>query len=478
MKFSRTIRLLLLLLGMNLWAAAQDDSASPQQPAPAPAPAFGQNAPILNPENPPISGLDQPSLEMRTATRSFISPGLQVSESADTNPNNELGVSSVKSVSHVLGALDLQRFWPKSDFLAEYLGGGMFINSGKDQVRQLQALAAMGVTRWRTGQLTLRDSFSYLPEGSFSSGGAAGLGLASPGLGTGIPGGGLPGTRFFGNGTFGAIGFEPRTGNTAIVDVVESLSPRSAVTVASGFSLSHFENGKARLINSEQWTFEGGYSHLLGRRDQVAFVYGFQDLLFPFSAGGDIHTNVAALRYGHTISGRMSLLLEAGPQYTSIYESASQTAPSQVVHRWSLIGLARLNYKFPRTTMSLSYEKYTSPGSGFFAGAESQVAALSVMRPLGRTWEFRGDLGYSYHKRLQKFFGFGTTGQHYSDGFIGAVLRKNLGRSFDVFTAYHFSELAFDNSFCGANGGSCSRISNRIFGSIGVNWHPRPVRIE
>jgi len=188
MKFSRTIRLLLLLLGMNLWAAAQDDSASPQQPAPAPAPAFGQNAPILNPENPPISGLDQPSLEMRTATRSFISPGLQVSESADTNPNNELGVSSARSVSHVLGALDLQRFWPKSDLFAEYLGGGMFINSGKDQVRQLQALAAMGVTRWRTGQLTLRDSFSYLPEGSFSSGGAAGLGLASPGLGSGIPG--------------------------------------------------------------------------------------------------------------------------------------------------------------------------------------------------------------------------------------------------------------------------------------------------
>ncbi|MGB9073325.1 MAG: hypothetical protein WCC22_11855 [Terriglobales bacterium] len=480
MKFSRTIRLLLLLLGINLWAAAQDDSASPQQPAPTPAPAFGQNAPILNPENPPISGLDQPSLELRTATRSFFSPGLMVSESADTNPSNQLGTSgfnNVKSVTHVLGALDLQRFWPKSDLLAEYLGGGAFYNSGPDPVRQMQALAAMGVTRWRTGQLTLRDSFSYLPEGSFSLGtygGAPGLGLARGGLGTGIPGGGLPGTHFFGNGDFGAIGFQPRTGNTAIADAVETLTPRSAITVASGFALSHFQNGNANLINSEQWTFEGGFSHLLGRRDQVALVYAFQDFLFPFTAGGDIHTNVANLRYGHTISGRMSLLVGAGPQYISIYEPGN---PSQVDRRWSLSAQARLSYKFPRTTLSLAYEKYTSPGSGFFAGADTQVGRASFMRPLGRTFEFYGDLGYSYHKRLQQLLFSGTAGQRYSDGFIGGILRKNMSRNFGVFAAYHFSELAFDRAFCTASS-PCSRISNVNIATIGVDWHPRPVRIE
>ena len=475
MKFSRTIRLVVLLLGVNLWAAAQDDSAAPQQTVPPPA--FGQNAPILDPENPPISGLDQPSLEMRTATRSFFSPGLQVSQSADTNPSNQVGASSLKSVSHVLGALDLQRFWPKSDLLAEYLGGGVFYNTGRDQVRQLQALAALGVTRWRTGQLTLRESFSYLPEGSFSlgsNGGAPGLGLARGGLGSGVPGGGIPGTHFFGNGDFGAVGLVPRIGNMAIADVVQSLSPRSAVTVAGGFHLAHFMDAKAGLINSEQWTFQGGYSHMLGRRDQVAVVYGFQDFLFPLATGGDIQTNVLYLRYGHTLSGRMSLLVGAGPQRTSIYEPGN---PSQVATRWSLSALARLHYKFSRTTTSLTYEKYTSTGSGFFAGADSQVVRLGLTHPLGRTWEFYGDLGYSYHKRLQEQLFGGTAGAHYSEGFIGAVLRKHLGRNFGLFGAYHFNEVAFDHSFC-ANGGSCSRISNRNIGSIGVDWHPRPVRIE
>ncbi len=475
MKFSRTIRLLLLLLGMNLWAAAQDDSASPQQTVPAPA--FGQEAPILNPENPPISGLDQPSLEMRTATRSFFSPGLMVSESANSNPSNQLNVGGVKSVTHVLGALDVQRFWPRSDLLAEYLGGGSFYNSGPDPVRQLETLAALGITRWRTGQLTLRDSFSYLPEGTFSLGtygGAPGLGLARGGLGNGIPGGALPGTHFFGNGDFGAIGFEPRTANLAVADVVEALTPRSAVTVAAGFNFSHFQNASADLINSEQWTFEGGISHLLGRRDQLGLAYGFQDFLFPFPTGGDVQTHVANVRYGHTITSRMSLSVGAGPEYIQIYEPGTHSSEG---HRWSLSALFRLNYKFSRTTMSLAYEKYTSPGSGFFAGADSQVARASIRRPLGRTLELYGDLGYSHHKRLQSFFGFGTTANQYSDGFIGAVVRKNLSRNFGCFAAYHFSELAFDRAFCGSSA-TCSRISNVNIVTVGVDWHPRPVRIE
>lgn len=473
MKFSLTIRLGLLLLGLSLWAAAQDDTASPQQTVPAPA--FGQNAPILDPENPPISGLDQPSLEMRTATRSFFSPGLQVSESADTNPNAQLGASTVKSVTHILGALDLQRFWPKSDLIAEYLGGGVFYTSGPDQVRQLHSLAALGVTRWRTGRLTLRDAFTDLPEGSFSlgsgGGGTPGLGLTSGGLGAGMLGGELFGSRSFGNGDFGSIGVQPRIGNTAIADVVQSLTPRSAFTVESGFALAHFLNGDANLINSEQWTVEGGYSYLLGRRDQIALVYGFQDFLFPLATGGDVKTNVFNLRYSHTLSGRMSLLVGGGPQHTSIDEPGAGVAT-----RWSLSALAKLHYKFPRTSMSLTYEKFTSAGSGFFAGADSQVGRLAVMRPLGRTWEFHGDLGYSYHQRLQHELFGGTGGQHFSNGFVGVVLRKHLGRNFGAFGSYHFSETTFDNSFC--TGGPCSRISNRNTAGIGVDWHPRPVRIE
>src|ERR1700682_5029878 len=178
------IRLALLVLGMCICAAAQTSSQPQTETTPAPAPAFGQNAPVLNPENPPVTGLDEPGLDLHTATRSFISPALQVSESADTNGGNRFGKTGLDSVTHVLGALDVQQFWPKSDLFFEYLGGGAFYTSPYD-ARQLQAAGLEAVTRWRTGQATLRDSFSYLPDGSFqigTYGGVPGFGLATGGM--------------------------------------------------------------------------------------------------------------------------------------------------------------------------------------------------------------------------------------------------------------------------------------------------------
>jgi hypothetical protein len=178
-----------LILILSLCAPAQDND---QPQGTAPAPAFGQeNTPILNPENPPLSGLDEPSLELKTATRSFISPALQVGESGDSNADNQLGGSRVEAISHVLGAFDLQKFWPRSDLFLEYLGGGVFGNNPYF-ARQLQAVGLEGVTRWRTGRLTLRDAASYLPDGSFftaSAGGLPGFGIAAgAGMGPGLPG--------------------------------------------------------------------------------------------------------------------------------------------------------------------------------------------------------------------------------------------------------------------------------------------------
>src|SRR6266446_9707399 len=111
------IRMALLVFGMCTCAAAQTTSQPAQttsqpQTETTPAPAFGQNAPVLNPENPPVTGLDEPRLELRTATRSFVSPALQVSESADTNGGDQLGSKGLESVTRALGAFDLQQFWP------------------------------------------------------------------------------------------------------------------------------------------------------------------------------------------------------------------------------------------------------------------------------------------------------------------------------------------------------------------------------
>src|SRR5260370_18801618 len=160
----RTVRLALLTFGISMSAAAQTTDQS--RPDTAPAPASGQSAPVLNPENPPVTGLDEPRLELRTATRSFVSPALQVSESADTNGGDQLGSKGLESVTRALGAFDLHQFCPKSGLFLEYLGGGRFHNRPY-QAKQLRAAGQGAVSHWRHVQATLPDLLNYLVDRVF-----------------------------------------------------------------------------------------------------------------------------------------------------------------------------------------------------------------------------------------------------------------------------------------------------------------------
>jgi hypothetical protein len=70
----------------------------------------------------------------------------------------------------------------------------------------------------------------------------------------------------------------------------------------------------------------------------------------------------------------------------------------------------------------------------------------------------------------------GVNASNYDEGFAGAVFRKHLGRSYDFFAAYRFSEVAFNVPAC--FGGSCGNNAQQHIGTVGVEWHPRPTRIE
>jgi len=483
MSIMRKIWMGMLLGGLSIAAVAQSPAGGNNQAPPTsqtenttqngsqggsqatpPAPAFGQSAPILSPENPPLSGLDEPSLEMRVANRSFVSAAIQVGESGDSNANNTLGGSRGNAVSHVLGAGDLQKFWPRSDLFLEYLGG-VVVSDDRDFVRQMQALGLEAVTRWRTGQATLRDGASYLPDGSFSASSAGGL----PGFGiaTGHLGLGLPGIFHLEEASVGTI---PRFSNTASLDVVQAITPRSAITVVGAFANDHFYHNEGnQLINGDETTVEGGWSHLVSRHDQMAVVYAFQLFRFPLSEGGEIYNNIVNIRYSHVISGRMSFIAEAGPQYTDLRFSGSHI-------RWSPTGRGVLRYRFPKTFLTLSYEKFLSQGSGFFAGASAQIVEFTARRPLGRTYELLLETGYSREKRLQSSESGASGASLFNQGFGGAVLRKHIGRSWDALAAYRFSVINFDNTIDFE--GSTGKTNHRMIGTIALEWHPKAVRLE
>src|SRR6266498_4645537 len=157
---------------------AQDSSAQSGQPAPAPA--YGaENPPATVGENPPLSGLDLPSLEPHVAPISYLQPGATFSESVSTNINNDVGASKVGSITRGLGTLTLKRLWSHYDLALDYVGGVGYYTRQSNGGKLLQDFGLQQKVTWKRGEFSVRDSFSYLPEGNF---GAAYGSLGSSGI--------------------------------------------------------------------------------------------------------------------------------------------------------------------------------------------------------------------------------------------------------------------------------------------------------
>jgi hypothetical protein len=462
----RTLFLMVLAAGVNL--AWGQDSTNPPQPdsgqtaQPAPAYGSGNQVPSIS-ENPPISGLDLPNLEPHAAPLSYLQAGAHVSESADTNIEDTLGGSHLQSVTRAEGSLELMRLWSNYTLSLQYLGGVGNYNVRGIGIRQVEELGLYQKVSWKRGQFGVRDAFSYQPEGAFGSSygstAAAGAGLGDISV-------------FFGGSTFGALGQVPRIMNVTVADAVETLTPKSSITGSFGYGFVHFlENepgtGNAFIGNS-QYSGQAGYSRVLGPHDQGALVYGYQD--FQFSTGVSFQDNVLQLMWGHRISGRMDFIVGAGPQFT-------QLTNDLII---STAGQAQLRYQFPRATLSASFRHFITNGSGFFAGAESDIASLGAARPLTRTLSVSTDLGYSRNSRLTPELCAagcpGVSADVYQYGFAGIAFHRMFGRNFHGFASFQFNELSFDHSYCGA--ADCSRISNREIGTIGLDWTPRPIRLD
>jgi hypothetical protein len=158
-----------------------------------------------------------------------------------------------------------------------------------------------------------------------------------------------------------------------------------------------------------------------------------------------------------------------------------------------LAGRVSLRYKFPKTTVALSFQRYTTNGAGVFAGAQTNAAHLDLRRPLSRVWDIFGNVGYSRNSRLQ-LAGSTVNANIFSASFAGVGLHRQFGPNLRAFVSYQYNYLSFDTPVCPtgsiSSGGLCfnfgnptpfataGRISQRQVGSIGIDWTPRPIRLD
>ena len=153
---------------------------------------------------------------------------------------------------------------------------------------------------------------------------------------------------------------------------------------------------------------------------------------------------------------------------------------AQTANHIGLAGRISLRYKFPKTSLALTFQRYDTNGSGVFAGSESNIAHLDIQRPLNRVWDIFSDLGYSKNTRLQ-LAGSAVNANTFTYGYGGVGLHRQFGRSLRGFVSYQFNELGFDTAcplLVTSTPALCSNRSQRQVGSIGVDWTPRPIRLD
>jgi hypothetical protein len=440
-----------------------------------------------------------------------LQPGATVSESANSNIANTPGGSNTSSITRGIGSLALRRLWSNYDLALDYAGGAAYYNANGLGWKALQQMDVDQKISWKRGNLSLRDSFSYLPEGNF---GASYGALGSSGvenMGSTAFG------AFWGGSALGTVGLAPRILNVSLADATENLSPKSALTAAGGYAFMHFygsqPNGQS-FFGSSQISAQGAYNRILSAHTQVAIVYGYQG--FDFNAfATSFHSHIVEGMYGHRITGRMDLLIAAGPQFTkiglpcNILDALAGTSGCQLSQtgqvsgsipdtRIGAAGQARLRYRFTKTMVDLKYEHFLTSGSGLFAGAETDLARLTATRPLNRVWSVGADLGFSRNSRVQSLTAAqlstcnepgqpnpnpkfptcpGVSANVYDYAFAGLAVHRQFGRNFHGYASYQFNEIWFDHSYCGALP-QCNRISNRDVITIGLDWTPRPIRLD
>jgi hypothetical protein len=143
-------------------------------------------------------------------------------------------------------------------------------------------------------------------------------------------------------------------------------------------------------------------------------------------------------------------------------------------------GRAQLSYQLSsRTSTQISYMHYTSAGSGFFAGANTDLVNGSFNRLFGRNWTFATNVGYSRNRRLQ-ISPLGSSGAStYKYLYGGSSIRRQLGRYFGAFVSYQYSDIRFNRGavVC-TTPTTCGSSSGQQVGLVGIDWHPHPFRLD
>jgi hypothetical protein len=423
-----------------------------------------QGTQTMQPDNRPLSGVQNPTLGTPELRHSYWVPGIQYSNTVRSNSLSLAANSAWNTTSFVSGEISLLEAWSHSLLSANYSGGGFSSTDsiqGNGQYHQLATAFEVDQRRW---QLLFVDQFSYLPQSAFGFGGTSGL--AFPGImGTlAVPLPGLQSTYVPSQTILTTNG--PRYSNASAAQLTYAVNPRGSITLAGVYGTLRFiDSGN---VNSDSEILSAGYNYAITRKDTMGMVYLFSAYRYP----GDpqaIGDHVGQFVYGRKITGRLALKLAGGPEVTTF-----RVAISGSKQKISGAGNASLTYALARSSVGLSYTHGVSGGSGVFTGSTIDQANATWSRLLTRAWS--GSVNFGYAKNRQILSVRGLASPSYETWLAGGGLSRALGRTANFSVAYQAQIQNSNVAICGNPTCGTNYTVHQVF--LTFECHTRPLVLK
>lgn len=481
MRLHTQYALVLLVIAVTVAWSQTEGGQRPDDIAKSSTSASTTNADVASNSNQtPTWQVDNSSGEPPEAPSSFFMADLFGSQGAETNTGltNSTGWSAY---SRALGGLHFLKVKHQFETAIDYRAGGFFWDTDLSAHRQIQELNATELVPWKKGELSLADSMSNYAGGSFGSpwfGGASLYSLTAGGTGAGIPS--IPGiSDLFGVTSFGGVGQGEHFTNLSVAQVSQFVSQRSIMSAAAGYGITNFFDRQQNFINSSQISGLVDYGYELSRKSEIGVACAYRTFIFPKN-DGSVVTNLVELTYQRRVSRRLSLQLGAGPELERIKQLATidiLDIPVQIVTHTRATNAAAfgsLSYRLRKANVGMSYSRGVTSGSGFYAGAQSDVGLFSVSWRLFRSWNTTSTGGYAHLSQVGRSPTI-TPAQTYQFWFAGLAVGRELSKHWTVYASYQYDNESFASTICTST--ICNDIARNV-ALIGFRWHTRAYRLD
>lgn len=270
------------------------------------------------------------------------------------------------------GSLDYANGRTRRPFHLEYSGGYLSTISGASYGGAYHHLQTSQGFEWRKSFLDFSDDVSYRRQAPIT--GFSGI----PGTGEPIAGGTNPPSD-----QLILTLNTPVLNNDVLGEFRRIVNHSLSISMNAHQGLLRYLDGNG--LDTDQLMIGAGPNFRLDARNSLITQYAFSR--FSYS-GDDSHfqTNTVNVGYDRTWNRALHSSVSAGPEWVQ----AAGSIPGSI----GVAAQASLRYQARHFSSSLSFDRETNGGSGYFMGARTQSLTADFSRPWGQKFAFEMNGGY------------------------------------------------------------------------------------